>query len=398
MPDHIVDVAIVGGGVIGCAVAAFLARDPAFGGTVLVVERDPGYTACSTTLSVGSVRQQFSTPENIEMSRFAVDFVRNIGDYLALDDEPPPIDVPDVHFVEAGYLFLATPAGVPALRANHAVQRSHGAAIALLDDAALRARYPWLDTDGIAAGSLGLEGEGWLDPSALLHGFRRKARSMGVTFLHDEVAGLNREGGRVTALALKSGRTVACGAVVNAAGPRAADVAAMAGSDLPVRPRKRIVYVFDSRTPVPGCPLVILPNGVYVRPEGGFFVCGVSPPADRDPDCLDLEVEYDLYDEIVWPALAERIPAFEAIKLIRAWAGHYAYNTFDQNAILGPHPEAGNFYFANGFSGHGLQQSPAVGRAIAELIVHGGYRTLDLGRFGYDRIVANRPIRELNVV
>ncbi|HLB78904.1 MAG TPA: FAD-binding oxidoreductase, partial [Dongiaceae bacterium] len=262
----------------------------------------------------------------------------------------------------------------------------------------LAARFPWLTVGDLAGGSLGLADEGWIDPYALLQAFRHKARSLGVAYLADEAVGLRRHGNRVAAVALARTGAVGCGAVVNAAGARAADVAAFAGLVLPVRPRKRFVYVFDCRTPVLGAPLVIDPSGVYFRPEGAAYIGGVSPPAEDDPDCLDLELDDRLFNEVVWPALAYRVPAFAAIKLLRAWAGHYDYNTLDQNAILGPHPEVGNFYFANGFSGHGLQQSPAVGRGIAELIAYGAYRTLDLGRFSYDRVLTGAAVRELNIV
>jgi sarcosine oxidase len=202
----------------------------------------------------------------------------------------------------------------------------------------------------------------------------------------------------VTSLTLKSGATIACGALVNAAGYHAHEIAAAAGIALPIRPRKRFVYVFDCRERLERAPLLIDPTGVYFRPEGASYICGVSPPEDQDPDCTDFELDYRLFEEMIWPTLAHRVPAFEAIKLVRAWAGHYDYNTLDQNAILGPHPEIANFYFANGFSGHGLQQSPAVGRAIAELIAYGAYRTLDLRRFSYARVLKNEPIIEINVV
>jgi sarcosine oxidase len=387
------DIVIVGGGVIGSAVAYFLAADPGFGGTVTVVERDPTYAAASTALSVGSVRQQFSTPENIRMSRFGAEFVARIGEHLAVDGEGP-----DVGWHDGAYLFLASRKGRPILEANHAVQRANGAVNILLSRAELAERFPWLRTEDLAAGSLGLEHEGWLDPYGLLNAFRRKARALGVTYRRDEAVGFDREGGRITAVRLASGARLPCGAVVDAAGPNAGNVASLAGIELPVRPRKRFVYVFDCRASLHINQLVIDPSGVYFRPEGAQFVGGVSPPEDQDPDCLDLDVQYELFEETVWPALAHRVPAFEELKLIRAWAGHYDYNTLDQNAVLGPHPEVANFYFANGFSGHGVQQAPAAGRAIAELVVHGRYATLDLTRFGYDRILRNEPIRELNVV
>ena len=387
------DVVIVGGGVIGSAIAYFLADAADFDGTVLVVERDPSYAGGSTALSAGSIRQQFSTPENIEISKFGAVFLNEIGDRLAVDGEAPRID-----FHAHGYLFLADPAALPILQRNHDIQRAHDCAVVLLTPDELKDRFPWLNVDGLGGGSLGLANEGWFDPYSLLQAFRRKARALGVDYAADEAVGLKLAASRVVAVQLAAGGRIACGTVVNAAGPRAATVAAMAGLDLPVRPRKRCVFVFDCRDELPGHPLLINSDGVYCRPEGASYICGVSPPPDRDPDCLDYEVDYSLFEDIVWPSLAHRVPAFEAIKPGRAWAGHYAYNTFDQNAVLGPHPEVANFHFANGFTGHGLQQSPAVGRATMERIVHGAYRSLDLSRLDYTRIAAGAPVVELNIV
>jgi sarcosine oxidase len=384
---------IVGGGVVGSTVAYFLAAEPGFQGRIVVVEPDPTYADSSTARSVASVRQQFSLPENIRISKYAIEFLNSIHEHLTVDGETP-----DVGFHEGGYLFLASDAGRATLEANHRTQVAEGAPVAMLAPAELKDRFPWLAVDDLAAGTLGLEGEGWLDPYALLQGFKRKARSLGVAYVEDRVVGMVRDGNRVAAVRLAGGDTLSSGLVVNAAGPRAAEAAAMAGIELPVRPRKRCVFVFRCREALPRCPLVIDPSGLYFRPEGQVFLTGISPAPDDDPDCLDLEVDYRVFEETLWPILARRVPAFEAIKLERAWAGHYAYNTVDQNAILGPHPAVGNFYFANGFSGHGLQQAPAVGRALSELITFGAYRTLDLSRFSYARFAACRPVRELNVV
>ena len=388
------DVVVIGGGGVGSAIAYQLTARSDFKGSVVVVERDPAYATASTALSAGGVRQQFSTPENIRLSLYGARFIRDIGRLLAVDG-----DRPDINFIEGGYLFLASPSGVPVLEANHAVQKAEGADNALLDPAALKARFPWLNADGLALGSLGLSMEGWFDPYGLLQALKRKAHAQGARYVTDTVVGLERAGNRIEAVKLASGASIGARWIVNAAGPQAGRVAAMAGLDLPVVPRKRFVYVFDCRASLaPRLPLLIDATGVWVRPEGAGYIGGISPPEDQDPDSDDLEISYDLWEEIVWPTLAERIPAFEAVKLQRAWAGHYDYNTLDQNGIIGPHPDVPNLIFANGFSGHGIQQAPAAGRAVAELILDGRFTSIDLARFGYERIRERRPLTELNVV
>jgi sarcosine oxidase len=386
-------VLIAGGGVVGSAVAYFLAADPDFRGRVVVVEPDPSYATASTPRSLGGIRQQFSTPENVRMSAFGVRFIRAAREHLAVDGE-----CPDLGLRERGYLFLASEAGMAVLEENHRLQRGLGADNVLLAPQELRRRFPWLCTDGIAAGCLGLSGEGWLDPFALLQAFRAKARALGVEYRAERVTGLEVGGTRVRGVRLAGGDRLSPGSVVNAAGPRAREVAAMAGVSLPVFPRRRQVFAFECRQAPHGCPLTIDPSGVYFRPEGALFLCGVSPGPEEDPDTFDLEVDDRWFEQRLWPRLAARVPAFEAIKVRRFWAGHYAMNTFDANAILGPHPAIGNLYFANGFSGHGLQQSPAVGRGIAEHLVHGAWRSIDLARFEFARIAGGRPVPERNVV
>ncbi len=387
------DVVIVGGGVIGSSAAYFLAAEPAFGGTIAVIERDATYAEAATPRSAGGIRQQFSTPENILISTFGVSFIKSAKEHLTVGG-----DEPDLQFHEGGYLFLATGAGLRTLLANQQLQHQLGAETQLLSSKELAANFPWLNCSDLAGGSFGPRNEGWLDPYSLLQAFRRKARSLGVTYIQDEVAGVDLAQNRVTAVSLRSGEAIGCGVVVNCAGVNAWRIAAWIGLDLPVRPRKRLVYVFDCREELTDVPLTIDPTGVWVRPEGANFICGVSPDEGNDPDSTDFELDYRLFEEMIWPTLANRIPAFEAIKLMRAWAGHYDYNILDQNVILGAAPHVPNFLMANGFSGHGLQQSPAIGRALSELITFGGYRTLDLRRFGYERVLNGQVIREANVV
>ena len=392
-PEHLADVVIVGGGVMGSAIAYFLTADAAFHGSVLVIERDPSYADCATTRSWGGVRQQFSTPENVVMSLFSLGFFRDARELLAVDGEGP-----DLAFKEHGYLFLASPAGLPMLEANRALQCELGADIALLGRAELAERFPWLSLHGLAGGGFGESGEGWLDPSAVLHGFRRKAQAQGAHYRTDAVVGIERAGDRIASVSLAGGATVSCGHLVNAAGPQAGRVAALAGIVLPVSPRKRMSYVFDCREALPPVPLTIDTTGVTFRPEGAHYIAIHSPPPEDDPVSNDLDEDYEPFERVIWPALAARVPAFEAIKLTGSWAGHYDYNGFDQNAVIGPHPEIANFHFCNGFSGHGIQQAPAAGRAVAEGILHGATQSLDLDALGYARLIEGRPLRELNIV
>jgi glycine/D-amino acid oxidase-like deaminating enzyme len=278
------------------------------------------------------------------------------------------------------------------------LQRSRGVDVALLDPPAMRARFPWLATGDLALGSLGLSGEGWFDGWSLMQAFRRHARARGARYLAAEATGFDVADDRVVALRLADGSRLAGDAFVDAAGPWAASVARWLDIDLPVRARRRCVFVFTCPTPLPRCPLVIDPSGLWFRPEGEGFIGGMSPDADADPDDAPLEVDHATFDEVLWPKLAQRVPAFEALRVTNAWAGYYEMNTLDHNGIVGAHPRLTNFHFANGFSGHGIQQSPAVGRGLAELIVHGRYLTLDLSPLGFERIVANEPIVEANVV
>jgi FAD-dependent oxidoreductase domain-containing protein 1 len=393
-PTERADVVIVGGAIIGSSVATFLGMRPDFEGRIVMVERDPTFRTSSTTLSAASIRLQFSTPLNIDISRFGVDVVKHPDRYLAVDGEVPEID-----FVENGYLFLATDAGLATLEHNHAIQRERDVPVVLLSRDDLRRRFGWMNVDDLAAASLGLADEGWFDAHALLQGFRRRARSVGVTERIGEVVGIDRDGDRVRGVRLADGSSIGADWIVNAAGPHAAAVAGMVGVELPVRPRKRLVYHLDAPISLGAAPLTIDPSGIYFRPEGPSYIAGFSPrDGEPDPDTLDLASELAPFESFVWPALAHRVPGFDQVRLLDSWAGHYEVNTLDHNAIVGPHPVLRNLLFANGFSGHGLQQAPAVGRALAEWICTGRYETLDMAPLGYERIDRNEPIRELNVV
>ncbi|CUX61743.1 FAD-dependent oxidoreductase domain-containing protein 1 [Agrobacterium deltaense Zutra 3/1] len=396
------DVVIVGGAVIGSAVAYYLAANPDFKGSILVVERDPTYLTASTSLSSSSIRTQFSNPINVRISQYGSEVIRNFGEMMQVGD-----DKPDLGFHSGGYLFLAsTPEQVEILRENHVAQTACGADVVLWNRDELGEAFPHLNVADIELASYGRSGEGWFNNTGLMYGFKNKARSLGAEYVTGEVVGIGREGDTVTQITLKSGTVVKAGTIVNASGPRAALTAKMAGLHIPVEPRKRTLFVFDCAETPEGTaavnqgrlPLMIDPSGVFCRPEGRFFLSGCPPIEDPAADWDDFEPRYEEFEEIIWPALAERSAAFEAIKVVNQWAGHYDFNTLDHNLVVGRHPQVRNFIFANGFSGHGLQQGPATGRGVSELIVYGEYRTLDLTEVGFERIVENRPFLEKAVI
>ncbi|TPK11249.1 FAD-binding oxidoreductase [Mesorhizobium sp. B2-5-9] len=385
------DIVIIGGAIVGSSIAYYL-REEGFSGSIALIERDPQFAHAATTLSMASIRQQFSIPQNIRLSQFTLKLFRRLKEEFGTDA--------DIGFREGGYLILAGEAGLPILKANHEAQVAEGADILLEDADQLTRRFPWLSAEGITAGAYGRTGEGWFDAHAMLMLFRKALRQKKIDFISASVTGVERQGNRVTGVSLDNGDRLEAGTVINAAGPNAGKVAALAQLSLPVEPRKRNVFVFDARDKFTDMPLLVDPSGIYVRPEGSVYLTGGAEPEEGDgpADPGDFDVDWPLFEEVIWPVLATRIPAFEAIKATRAWAGHYDYNTLDQNAVIGPHPQVTNFLFANGFSGHGLQQAPAVGKALAELIVHGGYRTIDCSAFGYARVAEGRAFRELNVI
>ena len=389
------DVVIIGGAIMGSASAWFLAQTPDFDGTILVVERDPGYGQSSTAHTNSCMRQQFSTALNIQISQFAADFVKNLRTYMG------DARVPELGIQNYGYMYLADNDEFAALlRANQAIQRANGTATEILSPDEIAARYPFYNLRDIRLGSINLRDEGYWDGGTVFDWLRRSAREKGAEYIANEVVGIDCARDRVTHVTLASGESVSCGTLVNASGPRAARTAAMAGIGLPVEPRKRFTWIFTAETPLDrDLPLTIDPSGVHVRQDGpDTYLAGC--PADPDPavDYDDFAMDHTRWQDHVWPILANRIPQFEAIRVVTEWAGHYAFNTLDQNAILGPHDLVKNFIFQNGFSGHGLQQSPAMGRGVAELITYGEFRSLDLSPFSWNRIAAGAPLVETAVI
>jgi glycine/D-amino acid oxidase-like deaminating enzyme len=389
-PSPTSPVVVIGGGVMGSALAYWLTRlDPTC--PVTVIERDPSYRQASSALSAASIRQQFSTAVNIRISQASIEFLRHAADELAVDGERP-----DIGLREQGYLYLSDAAAAARMHAAHALQRACGSDVALLEPAALAQRFAWLNAADLSFGSLGLRGEGWFDGHTLLTAFARKARHAGARYVSGSVTGLAIDGRRVTAVILADGSRLPCSHVVNAAGPWARQVAALAGIELPVFARRRTVYVISCPTALAPFPLLIDTSGFWIRPEGHRFIAGLSPAVDADDQ--PLEPDYEAFESELWPALAHRIPAFESARLERAWAGYFEINTFDCNGILGAHASLENLLFMNGFSGHGMQQAPIVGRAVAELILRGRFVTLDLSDLAFERVASMRPLREANII
>jgi FAD-dependent oxidoreductase domain-containing protein 1 len=379
-----VDVVIAGGGAVGSAVAYFLMQEPAFTGTVTVVEPDPSYEFAASARSASSIRRQFSTPLNIALSEFGWQFLRAI---------------PEAGLIECSYLLLATDSGLAGLRQNIELQHRCGVPAQLHGAQDLSRRYPWLHVADLAAGADTASGEGWFDGYAMLRALRGANERRGVRYVRDRVVGIDMQGtAAIDAVRLAGGDALRCRNLVLAAGTGSRLLAAQAGIDLPVHVRKRNVFVFECPTRISRCPLVVDTSGLWFRPEGERFICGPAPQADPDVAPDDFEVEHDQFEALAWPALAHRVPAFEAVRVTGAWAGHYDYNTFDQNAFVGPCDAVPNLLLANGFSGHGLQQAPGVGRALAEFITHGEYRTIDVTPFSYSRYARAEPLREHNVI
>ena len=368
---------VIGGGIVGSCTAYFLAGH----GEVVVLEQDPAYQFASTTLSAASFRTQFSLPLNVRMSLFGAQFLESMAERIGL--------------VRRAYLVLATAQGEATLHENHAMQLAEGAHVALLPRAQLAERFPWLNTADLACATLGLRNEGWFDAYSLLRAVRADAIERGARYRHDKAVAIELSAGRATTVRTAAGERIVADHVVITAGPASGRVAALAGVPLPIEPRKRTVFMI--RAPLDGAdmPLVFDTSGMWIRPEGVGFICGISPsPEADDHPGSDFDPDLDLLEDPLWPLLAHRIPALEKLRLQRAWAGHYDMCLLDHNAVIGPIPDIPNLIVASGFSGHGVQHGPATGRAVAELVRFGRYATLDLTALGYERVRDNRPMPE----
>ncbi|XP_033925422.1 FAD-dependent oxidoreductase domain-containing protein 1 isoform X3 [Melopsittacus undulatus] len=388
-PPEEADVVVVGGGVVGWSVAYWLKALEArrHGMRVLVLERDPTYSRASTVLSAGGIRQQFSLPENIHMSRFSASFLRNINEYLGVPNEPPV----DIQFQPSGYLFLASPQDAEGLEATVKVQRSGG-----------RGLVRPLDPPHCSAAQSHVPGGAQLRRGGFVTSAEDLMPPRGPDPLSARIKRIH-----VYMQDSLEYQPVTCAIVVNAAGAWAGELLETAGlpealrQPLPIQPRKRYIFSWHCHDgPGLSCPFLIDTTGAYFRREGiaGNYLGGMSPPEEEEPDPSDLSVDHSYFQEQVWPRLARRVPAFSSLRPGSSWAGYYDHNSFDRNGVVGAHPRLSNLLVAAGFSGHGLQHAPAAGRALAELVLKGRYETLDLSRLGWSRLVQREPLVEGGVV
>lgn len=384
------DVAVIGGGAIGSSVAYFLSDYPR-APSVAVIEPDPLYELASTPRASGGVRQLFSRPENIEMSKFGIEFFTTFEQRVAVDGAPAAA----IEWVPRGYLFIVPPNDVPVLEENFRLQQAHGVNVALLDRDGLARHFPSMHIDDLGAGVWSPD-DGWLDPNGVLQGLRRKARALGAEYITDRVVAIEPAGSAHT-LILASGNTLRATATVNAAGAWAAEICAMVGMPLPVTPMRRFEHYFETPATIEPLPYVKDPNRLAFRPEGRGYSGGV--PDIDEPRGFNFDIDHGYFERVVWPALAHRFPGFEAVKCKNTWSGLYDQNEFDGNPVIGAwRGRLDNFYVAAGFSGHGLMHAPATGRAIAELVIDGRFGTIDLSRLGFERIENNTPYPERGII
>jgi glycine/D-amino acid oxidase-like deaminating enzyme len=390
MTQNYYDVIIVGGGIMGSATAHYLTKiDDKL--KVAVVERDPTYTRASTTLSMANVRTQFSLKENILISQYAFNVLENFEVEMAVKEKKP-----NIAYRREGNLFLVDEPGHNAAIEALKLQKSLGCNVEWWTTGKIKEKYPLYEPLGLVGGTFGPQ-DGYIDAYAVLMGYKVKARSKGAEYIKDEVVKLVMNGNRISGVKLASDKQLTSGYVVNCAGAWAADVAKSAGVKIPISPVKRQVFVLDTEVkPKIPLPLTVLPSDLYFRSETGDMILLGKSMFD-DPIGFDFAWEQERFTDYLWEKLVAFIPLFDRLKLIRGWAGLYAENTFDGNAILGEWSELKGFYLANGFSGHGLQQAPAVGRYISELIT-GQTPTLDLSRFSPERILKNKPLSEHGLV
>ncbi len=392
MPAHqpLFDVAIIGGGIIGSATAYYLLHlDPQL--SVCVLEPDSSYELASALRSSGGCRVQFTGIENIAMSLYSIDFIRNFERTMATAQHPAPVD-----WVEGGYLFVVQPEDATNLERNARFQQSQGCTLDLLSPAELKDRFPAMYVGDLGAG-VHTPHDGWCDPYGLLWGFRRKAIELGAQYIADRVVAADHDAIKAKSVTLSTGQVIRATSFVNATGAWSGDVARLFNMSLPIAPVRRFEHYFTPGSHVGHLPYVKDTARLAFRSEGQGYSGGL---VDGDvPRGYNFEVDHDNFENVVWPAVAHRFPAFEAARCHRSWAGLYEVNELDGNPVIGAwNARLPNLYTVAGFSGHGMMHAPAAGRGIAELIVHGRFQTIDLSRLGYERVEQNAPYPEQGIL
>ena len=392
------DVIIVGGAIMGSSVAWFLSNNEDFDGSILIVERDPSYEKCSTSHTNSCIRQQFSSELNIKISQFTANYLKNFRDEMGGNKE-----IPNLKIQNFGYLYLSdNNTFSEILKNSQELQIKCGAETQILNAEEIKKKFPFYNVSDIQLGSHNIKDEGYFEGSIMFEWWRKSAKKNNVEYLHNEVVSmsLNNFKNNVDKVILSTGEEISCGTIVNASGPRAFLTSKMAGIEIPIEPRKRFTYIFSSNNPLDQeLPLTIDPSGIHMRQYGGnTYMAGCFPDPDPAVDYDDFEEDHDMWENHLWPLIANRVPQFDALKVESSWAGHYAYNYLDHNAVIGRHDIIKNFIFINGFSGHGLQQSPAMGRGVSELIIYNEFKSIDLSPFSFSRIKKNEPIIETAII
>jgi glycine/D-amino acid oxidase-like deaminating enzyme len=388
------DVVVIGGGVVGSATAWHLLAE-APGLRVAVVEPDATYAGAASSTASGGIRQLFSRPENVQMSRYTHEILDNWNEWSPPAGTADPDEVPDIGWHPNGYLFITERELSDRLRADFEQQTSLGVEAQWLEPHEVAQRYPLLATEDLGPAVLSPR-DGWLDPATFLRGMVRRSRRLGAVYVRDRAVDFETSRRRIKLVVLESGHALRADHVVNVAGVWGPGLSAVLGLDLPVEPMRRFDHYVETQQDFATYPFVKDPKGLAIRPEGAGLTAAIVDFSTAAG--WDLSIDTSWFDTVVWPALVERVPAADRVRLVSTWSGHYDQNRLDGNMILDRwDAELDNYYFATGFSGHGLMHAPAVGRALSELILHGSFQTLDLSRMGLKRVLSGDAYPELTI-
>lgn len=382
------DVVIVGGAVVGSSVGYHLRQD-GFTGRIVIVERDETYARASSNLAMGGIRQQFGSAVNIRLAQYSIAFYRDFDRRMSAGGHTAR-----AWFRQRGYLFLVDAPHAERFERRFDILTTRGARVTRLTVDEIRTMLPDLFVDDLVFGLIGAD-DGYANPKEVLHGFRAGAQAAGVEYVRGEVREIARSRGGVAGVALADGARIDAPVVVNAAGPYAARVAAMAGVQQPVEPVRQHLFRCDLPRQWPyRWPMTIDPGGVHWRHDDPVDAGApdriilartkLDEPAGENFACEASRWLADFY-----PDLVRRVPAFRDVRLIEGWAGLYEM-TPDHNPMIGEHPALRGFYMANGFSGHGLMMAPATGKVVSELIRLGRSETIDVSDLALERFARGR--------